>query len=306
MYNIGYSNNDDSAIILILFLCCCVSIILGISIGGFFIYRNSTKDGSIFNNNKSPKSHSGVIPLDSVLKKNTKPWYSSGIKKNQWSVEGDILKVKIKKGIHGGQSGGAFDANPNKMFPSDSVTFSYDVYFPDDFDFVKGGKLPGVCLGTNKSGCANGGDWKKEEGSIRPMWRANDGKDPYIIGYIYLPDSKGPKHAYDNQGQQYKNATRPGDRAGHDVWIHEKSLSIAHGWNSIQVKITLNTPGKKDGVLEMTVNGVTRRVDDVNYRSSDSIQINKARIVSFFGGGSNDWNSPKDTTISFKNFSFST
>lgn len=25
------------------------------------------------------------------------------------------------------------------------ATFGYSVYFPDDFDFVKGGKLPGLC-----------------------------------------------------------------------------------------------------------------------------------------------------------------
>jgi hypothetical protein len=270
---------------------------------GVYLYRRQKKGGSGIL--WSPPAQHNVIPIQSILDKNSSPWYSSGVNKSEWSVDGDTLTVKIKKGVHGGQSGGAFDVNPNKMFPSNSVTFSYDVLFKDGFDFVKGGKLPGVCLGAKSSECANGGNWQTSAGSVRPMWRADNGSNPIIIGYIYLPDNKGPKHAYDYQGAAYKQATRPGDRAGHDVWLHEKSLKLSHGWNSIRVTIKMNTPGKNDGVLEMSVNDTTRRVDDIMYRKSADIQINKGRIVSFFGGGSDDWNSPKDTSISFKNFTFS-
>ena len=31
------------------------------------------------------------------------------------------------------------------------ATFGYSVYFPDDFQFVKGGKLPGLCKYTTVS-----------------------------------------------------------------------------------------------------------------------------------------------------------
>jgi hypothetical protein len=276
--------------------------------GGVLAWLLLSDNGDFLSSSSfSSSSGSGrVIPVTSILKKNAAPWYSSGVKASDWDVDGDVLKVKIKKGKHGGQSGGAFDANPNKVFPTDSITFSYDVFFGDDFDFVRGGKLPGVCLSSSKSGCATGGDWKADAGSIRPMWRADNGKDPFIIGYVYFPNKKGPKHAYDQQGDDYQKATRPGDRTGHDVWIKERPLSLDRGWNSLKVFVKLNTPGKKDGILEMTVNGVTRRVEDVMYRDSAEVKLNKARIVSFFGGGSNDWNSPKDTTISFKNFRFST
>lgn len=293
---------DDELLILVLFSCCCIVCSMAGVLGWLFFFSESGLSSS----SSSSSTVGATIPIDTILKKNTKPWYSSGVNQKDWELDGDVLKVKIKKDKHGGQSGGAFDANPNKIFPSESVTFSYDVYFGDDFDFVRGGKLPGVCLSSTKGGCANGGNWIDDAGSVRPMWRANNGKDPFMIAYVYLPDKKGPKHAYDQQGQDYQDATRPGDRTGHDVWIDKKPLSLTRGWNSLKVRIELNTPGKKDGVLEMTVNGTTRRVDDVMYRTDKNIKINKARIVSFFGGGSDDWSSPKDTTISFRNFMFST
>lgn len=297
---------DDETVVLVVVLlacCCCMSFAGG---GLAWIWLNRESKDILSSSGGGSGKGGAVIPVTSILKKNAAPWYSSGVDSSDWSVSGDTLKVNIKKGVHGGKSGGAFDANPNKMFPSESVTFSYDVYFGDDFDFVKGGKLPGVCLGSSKNACANGGDWKDDAGSVRPMWRATNGKDPFIIGYVYLPDKKGPKHAYDQQGSSYKEATRPGDRTGHDVWFDDKPLSIERGWNSVSVTVRLNTPNKKDGTLAMTVNGTTRKVTDVMYRTNKAIQINKARIVSFFGGGSDDWNSPKDTTISFKNFRFST
>lgn len=186
-------DDDATVLIVVLLLCCCVVS----SMGGVLAWLLLSDNGDFLSSSSfSSSSGSGrVIPVTSILKKNAAPWYSSGVKASDWDVDGDVLKVKIKKGKHGGQSGGAFDANPNKVFPTDSITFSYDVFFGDDFDFVRGGKLPGVCLSSSKSGCATGGDWKADAGSIRPMWRADNGKDPFIIGYVYFPNKKGPKHA---------------------------------------------------------------------------------------------------------------
>ena len=64
----------------------------------------------------------------------------------------------------------------------------------------------------------------------------------------------------------------------------------------MRMKIKLNTPKKQDGSLEMTVNGKTRRVDDILWRDSEKVKITNVNFVTFFGGGSNDWNSPTHET----------
>lgn len=55
---------------------------------------------------------------------------------------------------------------------ANNVSLGYSVFFPVDFDFVKGGKLPGLYGGTR--GCS-GGNPAVDCWSTRLMWRS-DGK----------------------------------------------------------------------------------------------------------------------------------
>jgi hypothetical protein len=59
------------------------------------------------------------------------------------------------------------------------LTFKYQVLFEPGFEFVKGGKLPGIYGGS--SGCGGGAD-AAELGcfSARLMWRANGDGEVYL------------------------------------------------------------------------------------------------------------------------------
>ena len=81
------------------------------------------------------------------------------------SIVNDPLdsKVKVLKIVHpkdscssfcGLPNGANFDMKPFPNFKGQNGTFEYSVFFHSTFDFVKGGKLPGIIGGSNGcSGC---------------------------------------------------------------------------------------------------------------------------------------------------------
>jgi hypothetical protein len=68
-------------------------------------------------------------------------------------------------------------------------------------------------------------------------------------------------------------------------------------------RITLNTPGKADGVLEIYISWKKMfEKRDYVFRNTDSVKINGLIFSSFFGWSDISWATPKDTFINFSNF----
>ena len=81
-----------------------------------------------------------------------------------------LLEITIPKGTE--SDGGSFW---RLMFPRNltDVTFEYDIMFGDNFDFVRGGKLPGLGGGASKG--SGGTPEEYQNGfSARLMWREID------------------------------------------------------------------------------------------------------------------------------------
>jgi hypothetical protein len=76
------------------------------------------------------------------------------------------------------QGGSEFYAAPLDLGKARSVTFAYSVFFPSDFEWVKGGKLPGLYGG--RTGCS-GGDPALDCFSTRLMWRAGGAGELYLV-----------------------------------------------------------------------------------------------------------------------------
>ncbi len=93
-----------------------------------------------------------------------------------------MLQVFYPKGsINPGrkpQGGAQFYALPIDIENARSVTFAYSVFFPGDFDWVKGGKLPGLYGGH--TGCS-GGDDSDDCFSTRLMWRKGGAGELYLV-----------------------------------------------------------------------------------------------------------------------------
>ena len=152
----------------------------------------------------------------------------------------------------------------------------YQVYFPADFDFVKGGKLPGLYGGDAPSGCKDEADLKGF--SVRYMWR----KKGAGTVYLYAPGK--------------------GERCGELVGLGRWHF-FPGGWHTLEQEVILNAPGKADGVLRMWLNGwpvLDRR--EVTYRTADDIFIDGIMFSTFFGGDDASWASTKHQSLFFADF----
>ena len=76
------------------------------------------------------------------------------------------------------QGGSEFYAVPLDVSKASDVTFEYKVFFPSDFDWVKGGKLPGLYGGH--TGCS-GGNAALDCFSTRLMWHTGGAGDLYLV-----------------------------------------------------------------------------------------------------------------------------
>jgi len=158
--------------------------------------------------------------------------------------------------------------------PGPEYTLQYNVRFGDDFQFVKGGKLPG--LGPEKP--MTGGHGVRADGwSVRPMFLTNGG----LNAYVYHQD-------------QPKNI---GDPMRAEGFAFEKSR-----YYRITIYVKVNSaPDKRDGVVKMYVDDrvfVDRA--NVRFRAVDGKQANVASFLfsTFHGGEGADW-APRDPAGKF-------
>jgi len=87
-----------------------------------------------------------------------------------------VLQVTYPEGSYSGGTGGAqwytqWKSNDGSTF--NSMLLSYELAFDSDFDWVKGGKLPGLRGGPDAFGCSGGTQPTGEDCfSTRLMWRS--------------------------------------------------------------------------------------------------------------------------------------
>lgn len=259
------------------------------------------KKGYLILGSRGPSGPGELLPVP-PLKKSGSPWYVQYVTSEEnVSITQKKLKISYQAGKIGSKSGGAIHANPFNSLPANSCVFSYKIYVPPNIDFVKGGKLCGVCLGQDSRDCATGSKWSNTGGSYRLTF---DG-DGAVHPYLYLPFGS-PSRAFDVQGPEFKKESKKVNHAGLHVWRRDSPLKLRKGqWNAISMRIVLNTPGQANGYMSATVNGVTREMRSVNWRSSTKTRITMVAVVSFYGGGDSSYNAPSDAYALFDDFRFS-
>lgn len=174
---------------------------------------------------------------------------------------------------------------------ADTITFTYDAYFPKGFDFNKGGKLMGLYGGH--SDCS-GGKSAAQCFSTRFMWREK---------------GAGEVYAYFDKEKQVSNFCSESGvicNADYGDSLGRGSFNWGTGaWHSVTQVITLNTPGKQDGGLEVFHNGKNIiSMKNLFYRDGDFKTVG-IDFETFFGGSTSDWASPKDQYAYFKGFKLS-
>jgi hypothetical protein len=178
----------------------------------------------------------------------------------------------------GRPQGGAQLYLPLRSGAADHLHLRYYVRFPADFDFVKGGKLPGLYGGTANNGrrIPDG-----ENGlSTRYMWRTNGAAEVYA----YLPTSVAHGTSLD-RGSWYWPLGR---------------------WTCVEQAVRLNTPGAFDGSVTVYVGG--RRVmaaGGLEFRTTGRLKIEGVFFSTFFGGGDPSWATPRTQYADFAAFAVS-
>ena len=207
------------------------------------------------------------------------------------STHGKVMRVTYPAGAYGSNGASAFlsDVQFGMELPKtyDELYLSYDIMFADDFDFVLGGKLPGLC-GANSDnalteGCNTGGG--KPSGfdgwSARGMWRI----DGALEHYTY--------HA----GQQ-------------NFWADSFLWNVKAqrgAWHRVQHRVVLNTVGQANGILEAWIDGNrVLRNTGLEFRRTESVGINLFYFSTFFGGNDPSWAPKTDQHMYFDNFVIST
>lgn len=153
----------------------------------------------------------------------------------------------------------------------DIAELRYTVVFSDDFDWVKGGKLPGLCGGPeNVSG---GRPATGENGfSARLMWRAEGRGEAYVY--------------HRNQADNY------GDRFSFpDDFRFPTGMPVR-----VRIRVSMNEPGKRNGKLYVWIRNGERAEEkllisrtDMEWRTVDSFGVDSVYFETFHGGSDKTW-----------------
>ena len=196
------------------------------------------------------------------------------------NAQGQALRLQLPKGASGCvNEKDCANWKPHIGAQLDSLYYSYWVKFPENFDFVRGGKLPGIGSFEPRVGGVkpNGNDgW-----SVRVMWD----KDGKLGQYVYHPD-------------QPKNF---GDFLVWDMPPVEKGQ-----WYHIKTLVRLNTPGERDGIITTWLDGKpVLDKHDLRFRNSSNLQIERFLFAVFFGGTGAEWAPPRNLALYLDDFTLS-
>ncbi len=263
----------------------------------------------------------GLLSLENFKKEWNNPLEYPGVGERVFIVKegwwNKVLAVFYPAGKVGPVEGGAEWRTYIGSY--EEVILSYKVKFLEGFNFVKGGKLPGLCGGreliTGGKVATGTNGW-----SVRLMWNGG-GK---AKAYLYYPDNSG-QYGY---GPTFK-------KDGEVVYFYPGK------WHQIKIRIKMNTIkkpcevktkpvekvvkkaqshfrvefefdresneakgcGNRDGILQCWLDGdLCLNLQNIRYRDIEDLKINFFHFSTFFGGGTSDWAPIKNEVVFFDDF----
>ncbi|CAG2244467.1 unnamed protein product [Mytilus edulis] len=180
------------------------------------------------------------------------------------------------------------------------AALEYEVFFKSGFDFVIGGKLPGLWGGSRES-CKGCSGEAHDCFSTRLMWRA----DGHYEVYAYIPYNQdgGFQHWCDRYEHDHKKVICPASKCGVEIGktSTDKFKFIPGQWYRIRQEVNLGHPNQH-GRVTLWVNDLMVVNMNLVLRRSSSIHIDGMFFSTFYGGSSIDYSKHGDTYAYFKNF----
>jgi len=207
-------------------------------------------------------------------------------------VQGKALRLTYPAGCYGTTDPHACAAQVKVYLAEmehDTLWLQFKVRFEEGFQFVKGGKLPGLC----GSQCKTGGNIPSgDDGwSARHMWRTGGAAVQYLY-YYGQPGNYGLDVPFSND---------------------DKTLTFIPGqWATIVQQVSLNTFDANNkplanGKVCSWFDGVKAACDSgYVFRTQDSMHIDKFYLSTFHGGDGVDWAPTTDVYALFDDIVVST
>lgn len=152
----------------------------------------------------------------------------------------------------------------------ESAELRYTVRFSKDFDWVKGGKLPGLCGGPDN--VSGGRPATGTNGfSARLMWR----KEGRGEAYVY---HKNQKTDYGDSLSFPEDFRFPTDKPVH-----------------VRIAVTMNTPSKQDGTVRVWIaicdakEKLMVERTNMEWRTVDTFGVDSLYFETFHGGSDSSW-----------------
>ena len=224
---------------------------------------------------------------DAVRWKNDWPGckYEDGVKEGHASIIESSnmkwLRVTCQANQIGPEKGGVGWRRP--IPATTRLELAYRVKFSDDFEFVKGGKLPGLCggpesvTGGNPANGVNGF-------SARFMWRA-DGRGEAYLYHVDQPDRFGESIPFPDDFRFPR-----GKPVLLIMRIDMNEIDESYGTFEAWVK-----QGNEDALK------VVHR-DNLRWRTAESVQIDSLLCEVFHGGSDSSWAPEKSCTVDLTDF----
>ena len=198
--------------------------------------------------------------------------WEDGVKEGHVSIaERDgkkVLRVDYAPGGIGPEQGGCGWRFPIGMHPSTQLT--YTVRFIKDFDWVKGGKLPGLCGGPEN---VSGG-------------RPANGTNGFSARLMWRKDGRGEAYVYHNgQASKYGDSfSFPEDfRFPTDIPVR------------VRMRVEMNDPGRKNGKLYVWIAEESKDEKlmvsrtNLEWRTVDTFGVDSLYFETFHGGDDKTW-----------------
>lgn len=209
---------------------------------------------------------------------------------------GSAIRVRYPAGGEGPGEGGAqwiveFDEGYDEAY------LSYRVKFAAGFDFVRGGKLPGLAGGSAPSGSAPADGVRGWTGRLmwRTAFRGETGQpEQRTSGLISYAKHVFSGFAMDGRQEDEVFVIEPD--------TGEQSVLQSDRWYTIRQRVVMNTPGQRDGIQQIWLDGrLVHTETNLQYRNTADLKIDRMFFSTFFGGGE-VWRSSKEEFAFFDDF----
>ena len=164
----------------------------------------------------------------------------------------------------GAKGGMSYPWEPRSLQSKTAACLTYHVLLPADFDFHRGGVLPGLA-----------GAEAAERG------------DSFFARLVWRPAGRGGV------------SVRLGDGASKTGTAESDAFDFPRGrWVKLEQEVVLNTPKKADGILRVWVNGVLAvERSDISYRSKPEVALASVAAEVHYGGADAQGAAPKDAKV---------